>query len=214
MYNMECSLDLWGLGLMGSRLSRVYCISSSVSWSGDSMAILISWVSVLPSVREFHRRVLIGFIWEKLLSTEAVETGNVKPIEVIFCKFGNIVTSISFVISSLCCNAMLSLGFLARIVQKVIHSVCTSGDMTALFTVSLSWVRENLPLPYGWAKPQLTSFRKWDIGKNQYWKNYEYQVWPVLTQYHELKTSLKCFPKVGLQMVSPLTPGMCRSCLH
>ena len=64
-------------------------------------------------MREFRRRVLICFIWEKLLSTEAVETGNVKPIEAIFRKFGNIVTSISFVMSSLSCNAMLSLGFLA-----------------------------------------------------------------------------------------------------
>ena len=51
-------------------------------------------------MREFRRRVLISFIWEKHLSTEAVETGNVKSIEAIFCKFGNIVTSISFVMSS------------------------------------------------------------------------------------------------------------------
>ena len=65
---------------------------------------------------------LISFIWEKLLSTEAVETGNVKPIEAIFCKLGNIVTIISFVMSSLSCNAMLSSGFLASKVRKVIHS--------------------------------------------------------------------------------------------
>ena len=55
-------------------------------------------------MREFRRRVLIGFIWEKLLSIEAVETRNVKPIEGIFCKFGNIVASISFAL-------MLSSGF-------------------------------------------------------------------------------------------------------
>ena len=102
----------------------------------------------MPSVREFRRRVLIGFIWEKLLSTEAVETGNVKPIEAIFCKFGNIVTSISFVMSSLSCNAMLFSGFLASKVRKVIHSVCTSGDMTSDFTVSSSFrVRANLSFP-------------------------------------------------------------------
>ena len=52
-------------------------------------------------MREFCRRGLISFIWEKLLSTEAVETGNVKPIEAIFCKFGNIVTSTLFVMSSI-----------------------------------------------------------------------------------------------------------------
>ena len=40
-------------------------------------------LSGLPSLREFHRRVLFSGIWEKLLSTEAVETGIVKPIEAI-----------------------------------------------------------------------------------------------------------------------------------
>ena len=90
-------------------------------------------------MREFHRRVLIGFIWEKLLSIEAVETGIVKPIEAIFCKFGNIVTRISFVMSSLSCNAMLSSGFLGSNVRKINHSVCTSGDITGLFTVSSSF---------------------------------------------------------------------------
>ena len=124
------------------QISKVGSISCSVSWSGSSMAILISLVSLL-SVREFRRRVLINL--EKLLSTEAFETGNVKPIEAIFCKFGNIVTSISFVMSSLNCNAMLSSDFLARKVRKVIHSVCTSGDILAVFTVSSSFrVRANL----------------------------------------------------------------------
>ncbi len=64
-------------------------------------------------MREFRRRASISYICKKLLSTEAVETGNIKPIETIFCKFGNIVTSISFVMSSLSYNAMLSSGFLA-----------------------------------------------------------------------------------------------------
>ena len=99
-------------------------------------------------MREFRRHVLIGFIWEKLLSIEAVETGNVKPIEAIFCKFGNIITSISFVMSSLSCNAMMSSGFLASKVPKVIHPVCTSGDITAVFTVSSSFrERANLSFP-------------------------------------------------------------------
>ena len=71
-------------------------------------------------MRGFCRRVLISFIWEKLLSTEAVETGNVKPIEAIFRNFGNVVTSTSFVMSFLSCNAMLSLGFLASEVRKVL----------------------------------------------------------------------------------------------
>ena len=99
-------------------------------------------------MRVFCKHILISFIWEKLLSTEGIETGNVKPIEAIFYKFGNIVTSISFVMSSLSCNAMLSSGFLASKVRKVIHSVCTSGDMTAVFTVSSSFrVRANLSFP-------------------------------------------------------------------
>ena len=98
----------------------------------------------LPSVREFSWHVLVSFNWEKLLSTEAVETGNVKPIAAIFCKFGNIVTSISFVISSLSCNAMPTSGFLASKVRKIIHSVCTLGDMAAVFTVLLFRVRANL----------------------------------------------------------------------
>ena len=89
-------------------------------------------------MREFRRHVLFGFIWEKLLTTELVETSNVKPIAAIFYKFGNIVTSISFVMSSVSFNAMLSSGFLASKVRKIIHSVCTSGDMTAVFTVSSS----------------------------------------------------------------------------
>ena len=44
-------------------------------------------------MREFCRHVFISFIWEKHLSIEAVETGNDKPIEAIFCKLGNIVTN-------------------------------------------------------------------------------------------------------------------------
>ena len=48
---------------------------------------------------------------ENLLSIEAVETGNVRPIEAIFCKFVNIVTIISLGMSYLSCNAVL--GFLS-----------------------------------------------------------------------------------------------------
>ena len=62
------------------------------------MAILISCVSV-PSERELRRRVLICFMAEKLLSTEAVETGIVCPMEAILDRLGNMVASISFVIS-------------------------------------------------------------------------------------------------------------------
>ena len=50
---------------------------------------------------EFRRCVLIVSFGRNFLSTEAVETGNVKPIEAIFYKLGSIVTSISFVVSSL-----------------------------------------------------------------------------------------------------------------
>ena len=96
----------------------------------------------MPSVREFHTHVLISFIWEKLLSAETVETGNVKPIEAVFCKFGNIVTSISFV---MCSSCNTSSGFLASKIGKVFHSVCTSRDLTAVFTVSSSFrVRANV----------------------------------------------------------------------
>ena len=63
--------------------------------------MLVACTHVVPSGRNFSQ------------STGGIETGNVQPIEAIFCKFGNIVTSISFVISSLSCNAMLSSSFLA-----------------------------------------------------------------------------------------------------
>ena len=53
--------------------------------------------------------------------------------------FGNIVTSIPFVMISLSCNAMLSSSLLASKIQKVIHSVYASGDMAAVFTVSTSF---------------------------------------------------------------------------
>ena len=120
----------------------------------------------MPAFGERVRRhVLINFIGEKLLS-EAVETGNVTPNEAIFCKFGNIVTSITFVMSSLSCNAMLSSGFLACEVQKVIHSVCTSGDMTTVFTLSSSFsVRATYLSRSSWTNPQLTFFHKWEMGR-------------------------------------------------
>ena len=74
--------------------------------------------------------------------------GNVKPIESIFGKFGNIVTSILFVMSSLNCNVMLSSSFLASKLRKVIHSVCTLRDMTAVFILSsLFRLRANLSFP-------------------------------------------------------------------
>ena len=55
-------------------------------------------------MREFRRRVLISFIWVKLLSTEAVETGNVKLIEEISFVGLETLTSISFEMSSLSCR--------------------------------------------------------------------------------------------------------------
>ena len=88
---------------------------------------------------KFRRRVIISFVLVKLLSTEAVETGNVKPIEAVIGK-GNIVISISFVMISLSCNAMMSSGFLAM--RSYPFCACNSGDMVVVFTVSSSlWVR-------------------------------------------------------------------------
>lgn len=43
----------------------------------------------------------MSFIWEKLRSTEAVDTKVVKQIVAILCRLGNIVLNISFVTSSL-----------------------------------------------------------------------------------------------------------------
>ena len=48
--------------------------SGSCTLSGDSIAIFIRWEKLL-SLRRFHSRVFNSFICEKLLSTEAVETG-------------------------------------------------------------------------------------------------------------------------------------------
>ena len=80
----------------------MFTISSrlvSVSFCGDSIEIFMRWER-LPALKELRKRVLISFIWEKLLSTDAVDTGMDKPIEAILLKLGNIATSISLVISS------------------------------------------------------------------------------------------------------------------
>ena len=129
------------------RTSKIASTLSCVSFSGNSIAIFIRCES-LPSEREFHRHVLITFILEKLLSTETVETGVIKQIEATLCKFGDIVTSISSVMSSLSWNAMLPPGLFASKVRKGIHSVCTSGGITADFTVSSPFnVRAGLSFP-------------------------------------------------------------------
>ena len=46
------------------------------------------------------------FIWEKLLSTEAIETGIVTQTTASLCKLGNNVFNISLVIRSLSCEAV------------------------------------------------------------------------------------------------------------
>ena len=101
-------------------------------------------------------------------------------------------------------------GFLASKVRKIIHSVCTSGDMTAALTVSSSFrVRANLSFPLWLSKTQLTSFHRWEIGKNRYWEHYEDQIWPVLTQYHELQTDLKYFPGGTIHKTNEIVKNIC-----
>ena len=63
----------------------MFTISSrlvSVSFCGDSIEIFMR-CEKLPALKELRKRVLISFIWEKLLSTDAVDTGMDKPIEAI-----------------------------------------------------------------------------------------------------------------------------------
>ena len=73
--------------------------------------------------------LFISFIWEKLLSTEAVATGIDRLTVASVFMFGNILLSIiSFVANSINCNFMFSLGCLAINWRKVFHSVVMSGE--------------------------------------------------------------------------------------
>ena len=65
---------------------------------------------MLLSFRLLRNRVLINFIWEKLLSTDAVETGIERLIVAILHKFGNNVLIMSLQTSSFNCNFMLFSG--------------------------------------------------------------------------------------------------------
>ena len=76
-------------------MSIIASRSSSESISGDSIAIFIK-LDRLESLRQLLRRVLINFIWEKLLSTDAVETGRVRLMVASVLKFGNMAFNISF----------------------------------------------------------------------------------------------------------------------
>ena len=75
------------------------------SFSGDSMAIFIKELRSLSPMR-FLNRVLINFIWDKLLSTEAVPTGIERQIFDSLFKLGNIDSSISLVANSFSCAFM------------------------------------------------------------------------------------------------------------
>ena len=72
------------------------------SFSGDSIAIFIKEERLLSPMR-FLNRVLIIFIWEKLLSTEAVPTEIKRHLFASLFKSGNIVSSIFLVANSFNC---------------------------------------------------------------------------------------------------------------
>ena len=73
-----------------------------MSFAGDSIAIFIKWERLFSPVR-FLNLVLMSFICEKLGSTEAVPvvTGIDKHTFDRALRFGNMVTSMSFLTNSL-----------------------------------------------------------------------------------------------------------------
>ena len=70
--------------------------SSSVNFSGASTAIFSGYESLLSVRYNVHVGTCNNIIWEKLLSTDAIEIG---IIRLILCQFGNIVISISIMCS-------------------------------------------------------------------------------------------------------------------
>ena len=87
--------------------------SLSESFSGGSIASFFKEERLLSPMR-FLNRVLIIFIWEKLISTEVVPTGIERQIFASLFKLGNIVSSISLVANSFNCVFISSFGSLAR----------------------------------------------------------------------------------------------------
>jgi len=102
----------------------------SVSSAGDSIVIFIRWERLLL-FRLLRNRVLINFILEKLLSTNAVETGIERLIVAILHKFGNSVLIMSLETSSFNCDFMLFSGLFTNSWRYVFHSVVMSEVMTA-----------------------------------------------------------------------------------
>ena len=81
----------------------------------------------------FLNLVLMSFICEKLHSTEAVATGIDKHTFDRALRFGNMVTSMSFLANSLSWAFMSSSGFFERKQRKVFYSVCTSDVISGGF---------------------------------------------------------------------------------
>ena len=117
-------------------MSIIASRSSSESISGDSIAIFIK-LDRLESLRQFLRRVLINFIWEKLLSTDAVETGRVRLMVASVLKFGNMAFNISFEANCFNWSFMFLGGCLAINRRNVFYSVLISGEINATLVVSL-----------------------------------------------------------------------------
>ena len=103
-------------------------------------------------------------------------------------------------ISSLSCNAIQSSGFLVSKVRKVIHFVCTLGDMACCLycffiiqgeskVIFIVVVQQNL----NWLLSISGKLGRIGTGTLSGSNMAEDQIWPMLTQYHELQTDLKCF---------------------
>ena len=78
----------------------------------------------------------MSFIWEKLLSTEAVRTGIERQMFARVLMLGNIVISISLVVSSVNWEYRVPFGCFDRFLRNVFHSVQISGDMRAFLVYS------------------------------------------------------------------------------
>ena len=94
-------------------LVRTHLKSLSDKVSGDSIAIFIRCERLI-SPRRLRSLVLISFIRENDLSTDAVPIGSDKQQQASLCRFGSSAIKVSLVANSCSCFFKLSLGCLDR----------------------------------------------------------------------------------------------------
>ena len=85
---------------------------------------------------QFRILVIINFICENFLSTEAVLTGIDRQMFSRVLMFGNMVLGISFVLSSVNCEYKVSFSCLDKQLQNIFHSIPISGDINDVSVIS------------------------------------------------------------------------------